>query len=62
MAPPIATILVWLWTLSIALSTLYIHQHNLADVVAGSALGLIVAMINGSTRWQAASDNNAHVT
>ena len=52
-APPIATTLVWLWALSIAFSTLFTHQHNLADVVVGSVLGLIVAKFNGPTTWQA---------
>jgi membrane-associated phospholipid phosphatase len=59
-APSVAAVLIWLWAMSIAISTLFTHQHNLADVVAGSALGLIAAMVNGPTAWQAASDNNAH--
>jgi membrane-associated phospholipid phosphatase len=33
----------WLWAAAIAVSTLLTHQHYLADVVTGAALGLIFA-------------------
>jgi membrane-associated phospholipid phosphatase len=59
-APSIAIILVWLWALSIALSTLYTHQHYLLDVVAGIVLGQIVATLNASTIAQGAVRNSAN--
>jgi membrane-associated phospholipid phosphatase len=33
----------WLWAAAIAVSTLFTHQHYVADVVTGGALGLLVA-------------------
>jgi membrane-associated phospholipid phosphatase len=59
-APPVAIILVWSWALSIALSTLYTHQHYLSDVVAGIVLGLIVATLNAPTIGQGAVRNSAN--
>ena len=38
----IATIL-WLWAAAIALSTLFMHQHYVADLAAGGALGYVIA-------------------
>ena len=36
----IGKLLLWGWTLAIALSTLLLHQHHLVDVVTGYGLGL----------------------
>jgi membrane-associated phospholipid phosphatase len=34
-------VLLWLWAVAIALSTLLTHQHHVVDVVAGAALALL---------------------
>jgi membrane-associated phospholipid phosphatase len=36
-------VICWLWAAAIALSTLLTHQHYLADVAAGAALGFLIA-------------------
>lgn len=50
-----ATILIWLWAISIAVSTLYTHQHYLVDVVAGTVLGLFVATLNRTSNTASTS-------
>jgi len=42
-ARPTAAIFYWPWAVTIALATLLTHQHYVVDVIAGGALGAIVA-------------------
>lgn len=53
-------LLLWSWTLAIALSTLLLHQHHLVDVVTGYGLGL-AALRWGYCRWlgAGAAESNA---
>jgi membrane-associated phospholipid phosphatase len=39
-AKSVAKVLLWLWAATIAASTLFLHQHYVADVITGFALGL----------------------
>jgi membrane-associated phospholipid phosphatase len=53
-------LLLWGWTLAIALSTLLLHQHHLVDVVTGYGLGM-AALHWGYCRWLSAgaTESNA---
>lgn len=42
-APPRIRGLFWAWAAAISLSTLFTHQHYVADVAAGGALGFAIA-------------------
>lgn len=42
-APPKIRVLLWAWAAAIGLSTLLTHQHYVADVAAGGALGFAIA-------------------
>ncbi len=46
-AGPIVGALNWLWCLGILYSTVAVRQHVALDVLAGAALGVVVAMAHG---------------
>ena len=43
-----ATFIFWAWALAICASTLVTHQHHLADVVTGAALGAVFGRFAGN--------------
>ena len=44
-ASGVGKILLWLWAVAIAVSTVLTHQHHVVDAVSGFALGLAVTLV-----------------
>jgi membrane-associated phospholipid phosphatase len=52
------SVLIWLWAAAIALSTLLMHEHYLADVITGGVLGYSIANLTDSSRLCSSFRNN----